>query len=402
MKLKLISLAYLNLKFIYGNSEENGEHYIIARSTDAWSQPSTVVRRRRLRCSWSELKHEVECDGTRTEPRPRSQQKISTIVPQPSQNGVCFFVDKHSSRSASKPLQVIHHLRPERLNILSLYKPFVAGQVLLVQQNALSKDYARASNGTTVVRLCIEPSATLDYPLRTPFFYHSCISDILNNILAYRAGSTCTTLVPVSGILYHHMDMWVHPQRLLQTFDLRKVWLLEQGLRHRRQFCLEGRTLDRLKAFHKHERDGRVRALLALKNMKLDGLLKAWPERKICNTHADLWYLPSNLFLPFTKVQPYFQDVFHEVGIPTILMVVLAEAKTPTAHLNPKCVGGCCSDIPPKLESFVCGHRVDLTIKAHQNAMIQVLKTAAVAMIESNAASPKIEAAPTTILRAKT
>jgi hypothetical protein len=278
---------------------------------------------------------------------------------------VCYVA---SQSPDALPLQVFHNFREERLGLLQLYAPYVAGQVYLevnLSEEVLPPEQLNASKVYDIVPCAIDHR-----------FYHPCVGQIAHQLAnggySPHNGSSCSSPVPVSGIVVHHADMWVNPTRLLRnvSMSLSQPWLPEKGVSVTR--CLLGAELQADTSVGWWE-NSKVLGLSALAAMPADQLPPGWPPGRLCYGHADLFYVPASLLARWGKWARAFSLVMHECAVPTMtyMSAALLGMESPLAT---ECEGGCCAFLGnPDLRASKCAHRIDLEMPALQEQMRQVL-----------------------------
>ena len=298
----------------------------------------------------------------------------------------CYVKDEgHSASAKLDILQLVHHAKPTRILLMQLYRPFFSGQIFMLT----TRDADLVSQFANVdILLC---NTTVPERGSLNNYYPPCIARLLNAInspAGFRsdnapADGACSETVRVTGLLYHHMDMWVNPSKMLR-FDVKRPWAPESGLimdgpnYHSNKpldtellfnFCGAGETLDHHQGWpwssnSKTECLAAVAALAASPHAP-----KNWEAGRICYGHADLFYLPASMFQTFAVYAPFFNRTWHEVSVPTLLAMVAAEHSSQI--VNTSCSGSCCTDITgflrgphndTDLSAIACGHRVDFSL----------------------------------------
>jgi hypothetical protein len=268
----------------------------------------------------------------------------------------------------AKVLQVFHHVREERLDLLRVYSPLVAGQFALTHEDVVWP-------GFHTIR-CLNNSN---------MYYVQCLASMLRSLESssglqgdgeapcsasvHVAGESaapwaCPEFTNCAGVMFHHSDFWVHPW-ILQHRATDHAWILSQGLVGRGEkvipaFCASGDALIQESEWTWPMTDRKqVVALLDAFYNVTQPPPSVWPRGRICFGHSDFYYLPSAAFLYFSRAASYFYGVFHEVGIPTLLHLSIAESGVVNAPLT--CSGSCWGKIQGDLNNHACGHRIDLS-----------------------------------------
>jgi hypothetical protein len=201
---------------------------------------------------------------------------------------------RHAPRGG-KTLQLLHHVRFERLRLMELYRPYMAGQLLVISPEQREEAFV-ALNGSTSFSLwiCADPRR-----------YVACLGNLVRELLDEDAKNmSCPSAVPaVSGLLFHHEDMFVSPQHLLGTYDTSKMWWAQSGLRTGgkpiRAACLSGDEL--FSDAWPWWDNSRQTSLTAIAKLREQGLVSRWPADRVCRGHSDIWHLPARFFGAFAR-----------------------------------------------------------------------------------------------------
>ena len=281
----------------------------------------------------------------------------------------CYHAARSGDAASAKILQVVDHVsaRLDRVPLLELYRPFFAGQLFLIPPG---QDAGWAAHDTLICHDAHPQCVGRFFSLLTSSHYASDGRTLDEGYGA--AAQPCTERVAVSGVLYHHLDMFVSPEKLLQL-NGSLAWALERGLGEATTLCASGETLaaDKLWGWHDDSRTtgvAAVNALLASPSPPLH-----WEAGKVCRGQADLYYVPVGWMSDFSAYAPFFANVYHEVSLQTILYIVGAQRGE--APLPAGCAGTCCSLAGDDLSNMTCGHRVDLA-DARVREQMQAILTA--------------------------
>lgn len=210
----------------------------------------------------------------------------------------------------------------------------------------------------------------------TPAQVHWCLAGLFGALLG-PPPADCNHRVPFSGVLYHHLDMWVNPQLLLAPpFDRQRSWFPLRGLPHpdaskRGHFCASGPALEDDCGWgwcdpRAWERNGSMKATalwdVHTVRAALPDLAAVWPEGRLCRGHADIFYTPVRLMGNFLRIAPFFETSNHEISVHTILeMAAALSGFGHDAFVDTNCSGSCCENAGLDLASYTCAHRLDLT-----------------------------------------
>jgi len=269
----------------------------------------------------------------------------------------CYVPSPHG-----KPLQIMHRVKPEWLDLYQLYRPFFAGQLFMVTDSLQypPDEVERYTQVDWVV--CPEPNNR----------YVPCLGRIAARFAAdgySPPNRTCEVSTPVSGILVHHADMWVNPKLLLAAYDTSRPWLPEQGIVGM-TYCAEGDTLlnDATQPWHDNSR------ALGLEVMKTLPLRPpGWSSTRLCFGHSDVYYVPEAVLGPYGAWAQAFAGVMHECATPT--MVNMAATQLGVLPLATNCAGHCCAWlVNPVLRNLTCAHRIDLTSPELRQQMGDLLR----------------------------
>ena len=231
------------------------------------------------------------------------------------------------------------------------YEPFFAGQVYMVPD---------AWDGPAAYRCPFHPETG----------YVACIADIFSRLMSVDglnvAGTACTRRTMVSGLMYHHMDMFVNPHRVVGVFDTRSMWASGAGLVSSYSVILPTWCSADAAELARDEQwswwaDSKNLCLHALDSLyHSDDAPTGWSAGRCCRGHVDLYYVPVAFFARMLRFMPYFDGVFHEVAIPTLLRMTLGDAGSDSIQ-DTSCAGSAWTYLSVDLSTITCGHRVNLS-----------------------------------------
>lgn len=282
-------------------------------------------------------------------------------------------IPKRLSSVLQQVIDRVHGDLDEHVSLLELYKPWFAGQLFVVTPDEATQ-WAASNFSSRNLVVCpsmymhVHCMSRLYSVLRSSHYVSDgrpLDKDYTVATVADGAGAACGETLHVAGVLYHHMDMYVNPERILQM-DMSSVWALWGGLvrgssdlRSMATFCASGPDLE---ADHdwfwwddsKNTATAAVNAAAAA-----SGGLGRWPAGRVCRGMADTYYIPTGAMDAFVSITPHFQTVFHEVALQTMSRMAAAEAGVGVAELD--CAGTCCSLVDVAVVGQVmCAHKVDL------------------------------------------
>lgn len=258
---------------------------------------------------------------------------------------ICYYSDPSGGI-----LQLIHHTRLDRVPLMTLYSSFFAGQLYFLTLDSKTTHIHNPQEWAKHDVLLCQFSM---------FYYEPCIGRLFSSLSGpsfysdnLPRGTECTARVPVKGVLYHHMDMFVNPLRLLK-YDQSLAWFPAQGIGPTK--CLKGGELQ-----NEHEwgwwRNSKEKALKAVQSMYASpDPPRNWENGRVCKGHVDLWYLPVTKMAVFSRYASFFSDVMHEVGISTLLFMTIEGSQ----WLDTNCHGSCCNDAGVDFNNMNCGHRIE-------------------------------------------
>ena len=258
-------------------------------------------------------------------------------------SNVCFHGASAAESSAStlRPLQLIGgHVRTDRIPLMSLYRPFFAGQAIYltgadpVMPNSFRNLSKLANHGV---------SDYVDCTRANPQVYLPCFRDFLRNLTTgeglnrpVETGVPCTASVAVAGVLYQHFDMWVNPMVRdgVGGLNVSNVWFHGHGLSGQPLECLSGEALasDTRWFWWYDSKPNGLRALERVEQAKNGGnelaqrVLSTWPKGQLCRGHADIYYIPARYLADVAQLADWFHDVHHEAAWATILHMVAGKA----------------------------------------------------------------------------
>jgi hypothetical protein len=252
------------------------------------------------------------------------------------------------------------------MDVIEKYEPYFAGQ--LIEHWNLAQALEREWGSKTQHLLC-EGHELFDKTICSGKLF----ADLLNGSFAGSGvdPTTCSRHVAVSGVLYHHMDMWVNPTKLL-AYDKEKVWFPEKGLGDRPTVCYEGYDLEKDTQWNYWEDSKTTGRRAVAQLMASQDAPTHWRVDQICRGHADIFYVPLRMMSFFSRASKHFADVFHEVSNPTLLHIAAEE--THTKYIPTLCNGSCCEVVKGDLTQMTCGHKVNLEKKYVREKIKQLLK----------------------------
>lgn len=198
--------------------------------------------------------------------------------------------------------------------------------------------------------------------------YHFwCLAPMLK-MLAVEAPST-------DGILYLHMDMWIHPRHLVGPQDPNKIWRLGRGLLSRGRQVLNTECLETMEQWTEWVwwEDSLIAGFDAVGTASAKLVPKTTHQTRVCNGWSDMYYLPRTVWADFSRLVPWFGEVFHEVALPTMFDFLVRQLGHQETVL--KC-WGCCDCGPAPVSALfdnVCGHKMDLRDTKIQAALQQLI-----------------------------
>lgn len=291
---------------------------------------------------------------------------VSVIVNAVLDDHGLVYATKITVKETQDPLNVhlVVQTMPLREELLRAYK-FAFRDVTFfefVPRKDISTDFQmKTLNGQRIAR-CDQ-----DHRMRYHFW---CLAPMLQTL----AAETPST----DGILYLHMDMWIHPHRLVSQQDSNKIWRLGQGLLSRNWQTINTECLeypdqttqwfwweDSLNAGFSAVQNASQDLLRDMTNLRL--------KARVCNGWSDMYYLPRAAWGDFRKLTQHFGGVFHEAALPTMFDFLVRFKGHQEKVLN---CWGCCQCGPATLSDLhenMCGHRMDLRVEEDRAALVQLI-----------------------------
>ena len=297
-------------------------------------------------------------------------------------NAACFSTNtcfRASLDSGHRPLELIGGLiRPDRIALTNLYRPFFAGQAFFLTgaDPVIPRSFRNASELAN-----FGVSDFVDCTQANPQVYVWCFGLFLKNLSAGRlnADRPCTVDVPVSGVLYHHFDMWVNPfvNRGTRSLNHANVWFAGHGMSGD-MVCKSGEALlqDGWHWWYDSRATGaraleRIRAAAETGHALACRIMDVWPSGQLCRGHADIYYVPARYFEDVAQLAAWFHDVHHEAAWATMLHMVAGKTEaTPWGVTEDT---ACCDprwDIP-NFEQLDCFYRGDWNVTTSRDLLMR-------------------------------
>ncbi|KAF9767864.1 hypothetical protein IL306_014907 [Fusarium sp. DS 682] len=239
-------------------------------------------------------------------------------------------------------------VHPERIPTLMKYKPFFRDIHIsmpdMMKNESVAPDYHNITHDQSTLT----------------FHIYQQVADTMQLILDQEP--------EIDGLLYYHFDSWIDPLAW-SNIDRNKIYfpmtwpeMKPKGP----QFSCMNDTKDYdwggWAGPHYH-----LKAQLASAQLDHLDLGFVIDHHEWCVGWSDIYFIPRKFFKDYIVAAPIFKafDVFHEVGIPTMLHIIDMSRREnryiPAMELFADCWGYCCADNPTiyDVTTYRCGHRLD-------------------------------------------
>lgn len=207
-----------------------------------------------------------------------------------------------------------------------------------------------------------------------------------------RAANSALALgLPLRGVLFAHMDMWVNVRSNLYhtvaPFD--SIWMPKDGLlsKPNAPFCsASGQNWQRRVPRYVSSATPMCNAIQSPMVPSVSGpstrpvvtsLLPGKPLKVCCFGWSDMYYVPTSALEAFVTLVSALSTVFGEVAVPTVADILQREANISWWKIP--CIGNCCHQVStpsrfdPRVVTTMCGHKLALDKPQYRGMLTRTL-----------------------------